>query len=56
MITKLKDLGVTKGRRYYEVQCSGCDKIYPMQAGQYKAGWTNWCVPCGKKHRTKDNK
>ena len=51
MITKLKDLGVIKGRRYYEVQCSGCDKTYPMQAGQFNAEYTNWCVECGKKHR-----
>ena len=51
MITKLKDLGMVKGRRYYEVQCSGCDAKWAMQAGQFKAGYTNWCVDCGKAER-----
>lgn len=55
MITKLKDLGILKGRRYYKVKCE-CGKTWPMQAGQFNAGYTNWCTDCGKKHRKENQR
>ena len=58
MLTFLKDLGTKKRnpeskqkRRYYLVHCSGCDNTHEIQASQFKAGYTNWCNECGKKHR-----
>ena len=57
MLTFLKDLGMkyqtaeSKGkRRMYLVYCSGCEIPFEVQAGQFKAGYTNWCKPCGLKN------
>ena len=58
-IALLEDLGVIKkegakqGRRMFKVQCD-CGTIWDIQATQYKAGYTNWCKPCGIKHRNYD--
>ena len=58
MLTKIKDLGMLYAtphskvkRRHYMVLCSGCNKEHRIQTSQFKAGWTNWCVECGNKHK-----
>lgn len=55
MLTFLKDLGMKyqtasskNKRRMYLVVCSGCGETHEIQAAQFKAGYTNWCKPCGK--------
>jgi len=60
MLTLIKDLGMlyptstskTK-RRMYEVQCSGCDNVFTIQAGTFKAGYQSWCKECGNKQKEK---
>jgi len=61
MLTKLKDLGMHYAtskskvkRRVFLVLCSGCDREHKIQASQFNAGWTNWCLECGKKHKGKN--
>ena len=50
MITFIKDLGMKQAptikRRFYLVECSGCDKQYEMQMSQLNAGYTEFCKEC----------
>ncbi len=41
----------TTMRRMYLVQCSDCKSEHRIQAGQFKAGYTNWCKTCGNKYK-----
>ena len=53
MIKFIKDLGMhyakpeskRKARRCL-VECSGCGNRYSMLTGQFKAGYTTYCVEC----------
>jgi len=38
-------------RRVYLVKCTGCGANKEIQAGQWKAGYTEFCLDCSKKKR-----
>jgi len=63
VLTLIKDLGMKYQtprskvkRKIYLVKCSGCNKTHEIQAAQFKAGYTNWCVNCGKTSKKKELK
>jgi len=63
MLKFVKDLGMkyqtprSKTKiRLYLVECSGCNKTHKIQAAQFKAGYTNWCIDCGKASKKKELK
>ena len=60
MLTFIKDLGMVYAtpkskvkRRKYLVLCSGCNKEHEIQAGQFKAGYTEYCKDCSLERKGK---
>jgi hypothetical protein len=55
MLIFIKDLGMIyatdkskRKNRYYLVLCSGCNEHTRIQASQFKAGYTEYCMTCSK--------